>query len=178
MNPELFKPCPDYFSLVSLPIIHDLLYLPEIGKQTPELIPSINNIIEYIMTREYQNLPGGYGIGFNGKRFYAIGWSITIPSFHNYRLENEALFYLIHLSHFKIAHRSPWFTTMLKTLSEYKVADNIYEFPRNSIQEKKNAYFVGGHHLGVVENRRLKKRNQMESTYWYHVIRKNMKNAI
>jgi hypothetical protein len=173
VNPELTKT-----SLVSLPLIYDILYFHVIGRRFPNLMENINTIIDYILTIEYQSFARGYGIGFFGKRYYAIGWSVHLPSFHDNEFGRETLFNLIHLSHYKAAHKSLWFQRMFTKLENYKNDDGTYLFPRDSIREKKNSYFVGGNHLGVVENRRLRKRLRMESTYWFYVIKANMENAI
>ena len=173
VSPELTRT-----SLVSLPLIHDILYFHVIGRRFPNLMENINTIIDYILTKEYQSFAPGYGIGFFGKRYYAIGWSVMIPSFLNFEFGRETIFNLIHLSHFKAAHKSLWFQRMFTKLEDYKNEDGTYLFPTDAIREKKNSYFVGGNHLGVVENRRLRKRNRMESTYWYNVIKANMENAI
>jgi hypothetical protein len=173
VHPDLTKT-----SLLPLPLIHDVLYFRVIANHFPDLRADIDTILAYILSEEYQRFPRGYGIGFFEKRYYAVGWSVTIPSFLNSKFSKDTLFNLIHLSHYQVVNNSNWFKSMLAQLSAYKRTEDTFEFPRNAVQEKKNTYFVGGSHLGVVGNRRLRNRNQMESTYWYNVIKKNMENAI
>ena len=173
VNPDLTKT-----SQLSLPLIHDVLYMHVIARHYPEYKKKINAIINYILSESYQRFPNGYGVGYYGTGFYSVGWSVTIPSFIDHELRQSTLFNLLHLSSYKAAHKTDWFRDMMAILELHKKTDATYEFPTNMIREKKNSYFVGGNHLGIVENRRLKKRNQMESTYWYHVIRQNMKDAV
>ena len=67
-----------------LPLIFDIVgweaYLPECG--TEEDLAKADNVIQYILTEEYQKLPWGYGIMGDGTgRTWGLGWSVHLPRY-------------------------------------------------------------------------------------------------
>ena len=174
VNPELTGK-----SLVKLPLIYDIQYIHQIGKLLPEYREKIDKIINYIIHDTYQSFPNGYGIMQNEKRkYYSIGWSLKLPFYGENQNTDETIFYALLFSPFKAVHSSPWFEAFIQRISAYMNQDGLLHFPSTWIREKSNKYFIGGNHLGIIDNRRAKNRMVFESTYWYEKIMFNIAHAI
>ncbi|HWQ59159.1 MAG TPA: hypothetical protein VN540_09055 [Clostridia bacterium] len=161
-----------------LPTVHDLFAyanLPAVLDREERIHTMIDAVIEYILDERYQRLPIGYGLMLvRPNRYYGMGWSM-----HLYRyFENSPLglygivWNMELLSHFKKARESEWFKNTLEHLRSFE-KDGLYEFPKEYISEAKNAYYVGGGHMGLGEDRKKKQSVALESTAWMLRILRN-----
>ncbi len=168
-----------------LPTIHDIYALSHFpsdmmvaGKATEK----INDIIDYILSPDFQSLPFGYGHLFEPqkRRYYAMGWSPHLPAYGGLHFENalyEAMFVqrLELMAHFQVAHRSQWFLDSIQYLEQYRNKQGIYCLPACFLREQKNGYYVTGAYMGLGENRRKKRGREIESTFRMLKIQSSMK---
>jgi hypothetical protein len=155
-----------------LPWIHDvcaLAHWPEDwhdqGTQA-----KIDSVARYVLHPDYQALPDGYGTMRVGKRrYYAIGWSAHLPSYHRLELFEHASRYLVQrlelMAHFREARGHPWFERCMRFLERFRTREGTYLFPRPYLRELRQGYWVHGAYMGLEENRRSNRALELESTF-------------
>ena len=131
-------------------------------------------ILEMVLTPEYQNLPWSYGLAKYGKRYYVLGWAVHLPGYSNNpegRLFAEMLLFLDTLAPFSCIRKSQWFQNSLKYLEEFRTEDGIYSFPRTWLPEKRRGYWIGGEYMAYDERKGRKNAIEVESTFRVLYIR-------
>jgi hypothetical protein len=128
----------------------------------------IEGIVKYVLTDEYQRLPGGYGYMRDTTharpRYYVLGWRVQLPSLRRTPADGEFLQRLELMSAFAVARRHRWWRTSMKALERFLTPEGRFRFPRPWLTEKPVGYWVGGAHMGLEENRRSGQAIQVEST--------------
>ncbi|MFW9919121.1 MAG: hypothetical protein ACFFED_05950 [Candidatus Thorarchaeota archaeon] len=166
VNPELY---PEQH--LALPWIYDirgLAFCTDI-MQSSTLRKQAETVVKMILTEEYQSLPRSYGIAKYGDRYYVLGWSTHLP---NYRQRPtgvpfaELILSLEMLAPFDCTRTSSWFQDSMGYLEEFRTDDGTYKFPRDSLPEKMDGYWVGGYRMGLEEKRRSEIAIECESTFW------------
>lgn len=125
-----------------LPTIYDLRAMSYWGNVAKDSnIKIINDIVDYILTPQFQDIPAGYGLVWTRKRerYHACGWSPTLPYFIE-RSDNDDerrfLLYMETMSRFPKAKKSDWYKNGLKRLDQYKTCDGTYIFPDEILRMK------------------------------------------
>jgi hypothetical protein len=164
-----------------LPWIYDIVgfsaYLPERGNKADR--EKTNTIISYILNEHYQRLPEGYGILLAAnRRYYAMGWSVSLPGFVNKLSEEVSTRHvpawmlgafiqrLVVMGRFAVVRRHPWFINSLKHLEGFKTQAGTYLFPRSYLPEKANGYWITGARMGLESSRKTTLATELESTFW------------
>lgn len=179
MNP-LVKPDLYAGNVWRLPTIHDVFayaHLPEMMYRDESIQKKIDVILEFIMDERYQQLYRGYGLMLvPPNKYYSMGWSMHLSRYSGDNLigENEIVFQMELMPHFKKVRESTWFMNNLEYLKSYEM-NGAYEFPSEYLQEAKNKYYVIGCHKGLGEDRRKKAGKKLESTAWMLRIIMNCK---
>ncbi len=145
----------------------------------------IENLVDFILSPEYQSLEPGYGVLYQPKtrRFYAAGWSIHLFNYtfnsSNFEKMQKSICYdksnllrLSLLSRSKKGRNHQWFKNNIMLLESYKKEKGTYQFPREMIPQNNSGYWVSGRSLGLEENRSTIKALQIESTFRYYEITK------
>ena len=176
INPEL-----SIDGNLCLPWIYDIFgfaaYLAEHGNEDD--LMKADTIINYILNKQYQRLPEGYGILIgDNRRYYAMGWSVHLPGFIDKPSEDVNIQHLqpwilgafiqrlCLLGQFPIARHHPWFINSLKHLEGFQTEKGTYLFPRLYLPEKANGIWVIGARTGLEENRKTNLAIELESTFW------------
>lgn len=134
-------------------------------------VDKITNIIDYILSKEYQALPSGYGIlAAPGGKYYNMGWDVKLPCFNTLFTESDKCGALLLqrlelMAHFNNAVKSQWFVSAVSYLETFKTVDGTYILPKQFLIEKEG-YWVSGMHMGLGENRKQRLANEIESTFW------------
>lgn len=154
---------------LKLPWIHDVLGWSDASMKVDQGM--LDDILDFILSDDYQALPWGYGILMVDKRrFLAMGWSIKLqkpgPELIRRRQAGSFLWQLSILSSFQRVRESTWFTNSLEHLDQFRKSDGTWQFPPDYLNEKTHQYMVGGGHMGLGENRRKKNWRWLESTFW------------
>lgn len=139
----------------------------------------IDSVVEYILDPNYQAFPEGYGLMRARKgKYYAIGWSVHLPRYHQGSGKNpsESLLVqrLVLMSHFRVARAHGWFQECVQHLESFCTDRGTYLFPRSYLQERPCGYWVTGAYMGLEKNRRKKIAIELESTFWMLKIKKNI----
>lgn len=114
--------------------------------QDPGIQSKIDDIIEYILTEEFQALPEGYGLLWVKERhiYHACGWNPTLPMYEDYirpghLSHNAILNYLTLMSYYKNAIQSKWFVDGMNYLDQFKTERGTYLFPKEYLNRKCSA---------------------------------------
>lgn len=157
-----------------LPTIYDLYAYAFHPAMSEALSERISKIVSYILTYEFQRIPGNAYIYDRYKKQYFAAGSV----YHACLDEGRELLMLYILSNFKAAHSNTLFVEKLRSFLGMKNEDGYFSFDKNQLREKKNTYYIyNGSHMGMGENRRSKRWQWIESTYWMLRILKNMDQA-
>lgn len=177
INPDLYAD-----GNISLPDMHDLLlfagmypFLTEENRNKAEAV------VQWFFGSGYGSIIRRYGY------FYVPGGSYStkavifkphLPDFRNTELDKNdlvsLLFNVFVLSYFRTARESPWFSSALYYLEQYKNSSCRYCFPPYMITEKPDSYVIMGGHMNVGENRKNKMYKEIISTYWMERIYQNI----
>ena len=161
-----------------LPYIHDiyaLAYFPTELKNN-EVNEKISAIVSYILQRNYQALPHGYGYlreDRGGKqRYYVIGWEVSLLGYHSFNVAdwtNWEVAYFVQrvelMAHFPEARKHRWFHQSIQHLESFRTSKGTYLLPRSYLREQQG-YWVMGSHMGLEQNRRTSQALELESTFW------------
>jgi len=126
----------------------------------------IENIIEYIISPDYDIVEWMYGIRCAAPRkYYAKGWDCKKPFNDNQNYSNQNLHRLLLYSAFPVVVKSTWFQKTLDFLSQYKTASGTFLFPNEYLPEADGNWVLGAH-MSLGENRRKKQWAEIESTFY------------
>ncbi|MFW9787835.1 MAG: hypothetical protein ACFFE2_09800 [Candidatus Thorarchaeota archaeon] len=165
VNPELYQ-----HQQFTLPWIHDIYAFShlDVVLKVDHNRNQAEEVLETILTPEYQELPWSYGIAKYGKRYYVLGWAAHLPGYFKPpkgRLFAEMLLVLEALAPFSCVRGSIWFKDSMKYLEEFRTAEGIYSFPRTWLPEKQKGYWIGGEYMGFDERKGRKNAIEVESTF-------------
>ena len=156
-----------------LPLIYDIAgwaaCLPECG--TKEELAKADTIISYILDKDYQKFPWGYGIMGDGTgRKWSLGWSVYLDRYKGAPDRKSPHRSIVHaislLINFKAARHHWWFKESLDHLEGFRTNEGTYRFPPDYLQEKNVGYWVNGVHMGLEGIRRTDRALELESTFW------------
>ena len=161
----------------ALPWIHDVFAFShlDIILENVQYREQVEQILEMVLTPEYQDLPWSYGIAKYGKRYYVLGWAVHLPGYSKApegRLFAEMLLALEALAPFICIRESPWFQKSMQYLEEFRTEDGTYSFPRTWLPEKKRGYWIGGEYMAFDERKGRKNAIEIESTFRVLSIRR------
>jgi len=152
---------------IKVPLIYDIVLCSAIYDCVPPGTQAkINNIIEYIISPEYDVVVCGYGIlPAPQKRYYLMGWDCKKPFNDGDGFSNENIHRLILYSNFPTAVESTWFQNAVDYLTQYRTERGTYLFPKEYLPEK-DCNWVLGARMSLAENRRVKQWAEVESTFY------------
>ncbi len=163
----------------TLPCIHDFYAFSAFPTPMADTATrrKVNQLVKYVLDDAYQALPEGYGILRAGKRrYYAMGWSVHLPGFHGFGLDDHHAGQLVQrvelMGHFPTARKHRWFKGCMEHLENFRTDDGTWRLPRRYLKEQKVGYWVGGAHMGLEENRRSSRATEIESTFRMLKIRR------
>jgi uncharacterized protein YeaO (DUF488 family) len=161
----------------ALPWIHDVYAFGHLNTllENEMYRKKAEQILEMVLTSEYQSLPWSYGIAKYGTRYYVLGWAAHLPGYSKAperREFAEMLIALEALAPFTCIRRSPWFKESMRYLESFRSDEGIYSFPRTWIPEKKKGYWVGGEYMAFDERKGKPNAIEVESTFRVLSIRK------
>ncbi len=178
-NRRLLNPETNY-RLPTIWDIYSLAYMPRTHRKE-EIIEAEKNIIAYILTDEYQNLPEGYGIMYHlpTKRYYAHGWNIDLPGWFGLDQNgpiHPAIFLqrLELLACFPQVHKRKWFQSGIQHLESFHTETGTYRFPSAYLKEGTSGYYVSGSYMRLEENRRRKIALELDSTFRMELLKNRM----
>jgi len=174
-NRPVIKPEIAFGEMCRLPMIYDILTMAEIYKQVPSDIQTkIDNVIDYVLSPEYDVVPFMYGILVAPKhRYYAMGWECKKPFNDNQDYSYRNLHRLLLYSRFPKAVRNPWFQNAVEFLQQYKTKEDTYIFPKEYLPEEDKNWILGSH-MSLGENRRKKNWIEVESTFYMQKLLKTI----
>lgn len=154
----------------ALPWIHDVVAFSHLNNvlENEKYRQQAEQILEMVLTPEYQSLPWSYGIAKYGTRYYVLGWAVHLPGYSKApegRLFAELLLKLDALAPFTCIRESSWFQKSMKYLEEFRTEDETYSFPRTWLPEKKRGYWIGGEYMAFDERKGKKNAIEVESTF-------------
>ncbi len=172
VNPELYPQ-----QRFALPWVHDIYAFSHLNivLEDDQHREKAEQILEMVLTPDYQNLPWSYGIAKYGKRYYVLGWAVHLPGYFEApegRGFAEMLLVLDTLAPFTCIRGSQWFQDSMKSLEEYRRDNGTYSFPRTWLPEKKRGYWVGGEYMAFDERKGKPNAIEVESTFRVLSIRK------
>ena len=165
---------------LALPLIHDIFLLSYYYDfATVQYKRKIDAIIDYVVDEKYQSLDYGYGMVIIDKRkFHNVGWSAHLPYYNDPQSTKYFMQGLVHrmmlFSRFNNESVRCWINNVLEHIKKYRIDDFRYCLPTELLPEIKNSYYMHGRHTGLNENRRTKLGRIIESTYYIHMITKNL----
>ncbi len=154
----------------ALPWIHDVYAFSSLGIVLENKLhrEKAEQILEMVLTSEYQSLPWSYGLAKYGKRYYVLGWAVHLPGYSKPpegRGFAEMLLFLDTLAPFSCIRKSQWFQSSLKYLEEFRSEEGTYSFPRTWLPEKRRGYWIGGEYMAYDERKGRKNAVEVESTF-------------
>lgn len=166
-NRPLIKPALAYGDKCKLPLIYDIAAMAEVYHGVPPGVQEkIDNIINYVLSPEYDIVECMYGILSAGQRkYYAMGWDCKKPFNDNQGYSNPNLHRLLLYSHFPTAVKSMWFQNAMDYLMQYRTQNGTFIFPKAYLPETDSNWILGSH-MSLMENRRQKQWIEIESTFY------------
>lgn len=155
-----------------LPWIHDLDCW---GNLPSRLHAMADEVAAWMLTDDYQSLPYGYGVVTTApRRYYAMGWSVTLPGWtrerdFNPRYAGMMFQYMEALAPFKSASTHPWFRKAMAWLEGFVDADGLCQIPKESLKE--TGYWVGGGLPAIELALRTYRKRVLEATFRLLVIK-------
>ena len=163
----IIKPTIAHGSMCRLPLIYDIVTMSEVyDRVSSEIQAKIDNIIEYIISPEYDVIVPGYGIlSAPHRNYYSMGWDCKKPFNDNQNYSYPNLHRLMLYSSFPVAVKSTWFQNAIDYLTQYKTSNGTYIFPKEYLSEYDSNWVLGSH-MSLAENRRKKQYSEIESTFY------------
>ena len=134
------------------------------GKLSGDFQRKINGIIRYIMDSRFQSIADGYGVLYDQKGYWAMGWDPKPTDIDKDFKYNPILLKLDLLGRFPAAVNTEWFARAIELINRYAYTDGIYKFPSSYLTEKDSCWILGNH-MGLGENRRQKDALTIEGTF-------------
>jgi len=172
VNPQLYPN-----QQFALPWIHDVYAFGHLNLvlENSQHREKAEQILDMVLTPQYQNLPWSYGIAKYGTRYYVLGWAAHLPGYSN-AVEGKSfakiLIALDALAPFTCIKKSQWFQNSMKFLEKYRNESGTYSFPRSWVPEKKSGYWIMGEYMAFDERRGQTNAIEVESTFRILSIKK------
>lgn len=173
-NRKVIKLSVAHGNKIRLPMIYDIVSMAEVYYLvSADIQAKIDNIIDYIISPEYDAVDFGYGILCGAKEgsYYAMGWDCKKPFNDHQDYSYPNLHRLLLYSCFPTAAKSEWFKNAADYLSQYKSESGTYIFPKDYLVESDSNWVLGSH-MSLAENRRKKQWAEIESTFYMQKILK------
>jgi len=152
---------------IRLPLIYDMVMLAAVyARVSDEMRVKIDNIVDYVISNEYDWVKTGYGI-FCGapNKYYAMGWDCLKPFNSNRYYANHNFQRLLLYAQFPTVVKTKWFTHAVDYMAQFRTPTNTYIFPKSFLGESDSNWVLGAHNA-LAENRRKKNWIEIESTFY------------
>ncbi|MHA3964108.1 MAG: hypothetical protein AM325_011290, partial [Candidatus Thorarchaeota archaeon SMTZ1-45] len=161
----------------TLPWIHDVYAFGHLNivLEIDQHHERAEQILEMVLTPEYQNLPWSYGIAKYGNQYYVLGWAAHLPGYSKApegRSFAEMLNLLEALAPFTCIRKSQWFQSSMKHLEKFRTEEGTYSFPETCLPEQKKGYWIRGEFMAFDERKTVNNAMVVESTFRVLSIRK------
>ncbi len=150
---------------LALPYVHDLLGFGSSQQmlRDPVQRAKLEQIIDMVMTEEYQSLPRGYGVIETAGICRVVGWSIHLPELMAER-GAEMLLMMELLAPFQRGRESAWFKDAWQIIEMQKTERNTYRFPTRWLRDQPRGYWINGAYMAL-GRRRANPIIEQESTF-------------
>lgn len=152
---------------IRLPLIYDMVMMASVyDRVADELRLKIDNIVDYLMSIDYDWMKTGYGIFCVAPNKYrAMGWDCLKPFNSNRYYANQSIQRLLLYAQFPTARKSKWFTHAVDFMAQFRTPSDTYIFPKAFLSESDSNWVLGAHNA-LAENRRKKNWIEIESTFY------------
>lgn len=150
---------------LALPYVHDLLGFGSSQQllRNPVQRVKLGQILDMIMSDEYQSLPRDYGVMETAGIYRVIGWSIHLPELVAER-GAEMLMMMELLAPFERGRESVWFKDAWHILEMQKTERDTYRFPTHWLRDQPSGYWINGAYMAL-GRRRTNPIIEQESTF-------------
>ena len=164
---KIIKPSIASGEVIRLPLIYDMVMLAAVYKKMPaEMQVKIDNIVDYVISNDYDSVKTGYGILCAApRRYYAMGWDCLKPFNSNRYYANQNFQRLLLYAHFPTAIKTKWFSHAVDYMAQFRTKAGTYIFPKSFLGESDGNWVLGSHNA-LAENRRKKNWIEIESTFY------------
>ena len=152
---------------IRLPLIYDMVMLAAVYHRVPDAVRvKIDNIVDYVISNEYDRVKTHYGILCTAPRkYYSMGWDCLKPFNSNRYYANQNFQRLLLYAQFPTAVTSKWFSHAVDYMAQYRTPRGTYIFPASFLGEYDGNWVLGTHNA-LAENRRKKSWLEIESTFY------------
>ena len=163
---------------IRLPLIYDMVMLASVyACVSDEMRVKIDNIVDYVISNDYDWLKTGYCIYCpTPNKYKAMGWDCLKPFNSNRYYANHNFQRLLLYAQFPTAIKTKWFTHAVDYMAQFRTSRNTYIFPKSFLGES-NSNWVLGAHTALAEDRRKKNWIEIESTFYMAKLLSNIYNA-
>jgi len=163
----VIKPAIASAEAIRLPLIYDMVMLAAVyGRVPAETQLKIDNIVNYVISNDYDAIKTGYGIlcAAPGK-YYSMGWDCLKPFNYNRFYSNQNFQRLLLYAQFPTAVKTKWFSHAVDYMAQFRTPAGTYIFPPSFLGESDSNWVLGVRN-SLAENRRKKKWIEIESTFY------------
>jgi len=166
-NRPIIKPAIASGEAIRLPLIYDMVMLAAVYERIPaEIQVKIDNIVDYVISNDYDTVKTGYGILCAApNRYYAMGWDCLKPFNSNRYYANQNFQRLLLYAQFPTAIKTKWFTHAVDYMAQFRTSTGTYIFPTSFLGESSGNWVLGTRN-SLAENRRKKNWVEIESTFY------------
>jgi len=166
-NRPVIKPAVASSEAIRLPLIYDMVMLAAVYARVPaEMQMKIDNIVDYVISNDYDTVKIGYGILCAApNKYYVMGWDCLKPFNSNRYYANQNFQRLLLYAQFPTAIKTKWFSHAVDYMAQFRTSAGTYIFPTSFLGEW-NGNWVLGAHNSLAENRRKKAWVEIESTFY------------
>jgi hypothetical protein len=149
-------------AMLPLPTIYDISAIAYFQQynEDPIIQDKIDDIIDYVLTPEFQAFPEGYGLLWVKERriYHSCGWNPMLPMYDQYEYPGHVgnyaiLNYLTMMSYYKNAIKSKWFINGMNFVDQFKTERETYIFPKEYLSRKCSAPGFESDFLGFNTNK-------------------------
>jgi len=166
-NRPIIKPAIASGEAIRLPLIYDMVMLAAVyARVSAEMQMKIDNIVDYVVSNEYDTVKTGYGIlRAAPNKYYSMGWDCLKPFNSNRYYANQNFQRLLLYAHFPTAIKTKWFSHAVDYMAQFRTTAGTYIFPKGFLGEYDGNWVLGVHN-SLGENRRKKNWLEIESTFY------------
>jgi len=166
-NRPVVKPAIASGEAIRLPLIYDMVMLAAVYARMPaETQVKIDNIMDYVISNDYDTVKTGYGILCAApNKYYAMGWDCLKPFNSNRYYANQNFQRLLLYAQFPTAIKTKWFTHAVDYMAQFRTTTGTYIFPKSFLGESDGNWVLGVRN-SLAENRRKKNWIEIESTFY------------
>jgi len=172
VNPQLY-PSQQF----ALPWIHDIYAFGHLNLilENEQYSEKAEQVLEMVLTPEYQNLPLSYGIAKYGNQYYVLGQAAHLPGYSKApegKSFGEMLNLLDALAPFTCIRKSQWFQSSMRNLEKLRTEEGIYSFPETYLPEENEGLWIRGEYMAFDEREHMNNAIAVESTFRVLSIKK------